>query len=229
MSEIGKPDPLRPKIRWWLAGVLTVSGIVVITLGYGFAHGLLVGAATDEGYASGVAVNIGTSLLLAAALVLFERALVFTAERAVERATVPIRAEAAAARAESQSVRQENVHLTERTAVLEARLLDLDEQLAARANAETQEQARSFASLTETVDRQTVLDVMDAASRINALDLHSGTGQSGRITVPAGLGLEAPRIAIEYATFDEDNRNMDHIPTLRLAVSRDGGRHHLVG
>lgn len=111
------------------------------------------GRGDDETYASSVAVNIGTTLLLAAALVLFERALVFTAQRAVQRATAPIRAEAAAARVESQFVRAENAQLTERTAVLESRLLDLDDQLRARADAATQEQARSFASLGETVGR----------------------------------------------------------------------------
>lgn len=214
----GHAEPVKPKVRWWLASLLTIAGIVVITLGYGFAHGFLVGGATDMSYASGVAVNVGTSLLLAAALVLFERALVINAERAAERATVPIRVEAAAARAESQSIRLENAALTERTAVLEARLLDLDDQLRARAAAETHEQARSFESLGETVDRQTVLEVMDAASRIRALDLHSWTGRSGRIVVPAGVGLDAPRIAIEYATFDEDDWNSSDTPVLRLGV-----------
>ncbi|SOE69907.1 hypothetical protein SAMN06296378_2089 [Salinibacterium xinjiangense] len=108
--------------------------------------------------------------------------------------------------------------MTERTAVLESRLLDLDEQLRARANAETQDRARSFAALTDTIDRRTILDVMDAASGINALDRHSWTGRSGRITVPAGEGFDAPRIAIEYAMFDEDNWNSEDVPLLRLSV-----------
>ncbi|SOE69911.1 hypothetical protein SAMN06296378_2090 [Salinibacterium xinjiangense] len=101
MSEIAGSAPSRPRIRWWLAGLLTVEGLAVIAAGYVFARGFIVTDAIDQNYASGVAVNIGTSLLLAAALVLFERALVTTAERAAERAAGPIRAEAAAARAES--------------------------------------------------------------------------------------------------------------------------------
>lgn len=227
MSNAGQPDPpttepptLEPqhRIRWWLAGLLTVAGVVVIALGHAFAHGFLVVDTKDESYASGVAVNIGTTLLLAAALVLFERALVFTAQRAVQKATAPIRAEAAAARAESRFVRAENAQLTERTAVLESRLLDLDGQLRARADAANQEQARSFASLDETVDRRTVINIMDAASRINALGLHFQTGRSGRVTVPAGTGLDAPRITVEYAIFDEDDWNRADVPTLALSV-----------
>lgn len=208
----------RPRVRWWLAGLLTVGGLIIIALGYLLSIGLPFPDEVAANYWSSVAINIGTTLLLAAALVLLERELVVTARREVQRATAPIRAEAAAARAESESVRAQNAQLGERTALLESRLIELDAQLRARADAVATEQARAFTILGEVVDRDTVIQIMEAAARINALGQHSRTGHSGSVTVPAGTGLEAPRITLEYALIDEEDWSMSDVPSLALWV-----------
>lgn len=219
VTEPKRPLPQsRPRVRWWLAGLLTVTGLLVIASGYFFSDRSLFADEVTASYWSSVAINIGTSLLLAAALVFFERALVVTAQREVQRATAPIRAEAAAARAESESARAESIQLSERTAVLESRLLELDDQLKARADAVARDQARAFAALGETVHRSTVIEIMEAASTIDALGSHFRTGRSGRITVPAGDTLDAPRITLEHAIIDEDDWSMADVPPLALWV-----------
>jgi hypothetical protein len=211
-QEIVAPNR-KPRIRWWLAGTLTITGVLLIGLGDSFAHGFIAKGEADKGYWSGVSVNIGTTLLLAAALVLFERALVYTTQRVVRRETEPLRIEAERNASETQ-------RLSDATVAFEARLSALDDQMAARAADLMREQTDAIDAISRNVTRENVLNLMRRVTAAGAIGQADYEG-SGRIIVVGGQTLAAPLISAEYYPAREEQQDEDRPERLVLAFGTD--------
>jgi hypothetical protein len=180
-------------VRWWLVIIFLLFGLVGIGLGSWIADERTWWIAEQAAYWSGVAVNVGSSLLLAAVLVWFERALLVRVEK--QNAKVVENATAAATTAAEHAV-------SRATDELIPRLEEIDSRLRAQQSKTRSDQDRVVKTLGLEATRDAVLNAMSAASRINALRQASFIG-SGVVVVPCGRDLNSPRVAARYRPANE--------------------------
>jgi hypothetical protein len=178
----------RIRVRWWLLGLFLLLGLGGIAIGSWISEGPLELNNEQAAYWSGAAVSVGSSLLLAAVLVWFERALLVRVES--QNAKVVERATAAASTAAEEAI-------SRATESLVPRIDEIDKRLNERQNETRSEQDRLVETLGTVASRTAVLEAMSAASSIGALHETQFT-DSGEVVIPCGDELNSPRVAVGY-------------------------------
>lgn len=180
------------RIRWgWIAGC-AISGTGGLVLAYYLdKHG--------AGFAANVAINVSTTVLLAGALFLLERAFVRATDAVVRTSArdvahaVAQEAVAGVAAATSASV-----------AALSERLVELEERVARRWSASVAEQDAAIAAIEADDSFEAVAGALGVAQAVRAI--------GPEVIVPASSRVEGPRVAFRYFPATE---NSDSILTLR--------------
>ena len=201
-----KQDEEHTAVRWWLVitfsglGTLVLVGAALVSYGHTRFKG------EDASFWSGLLVNIGTSLLLAAVLVWFERTIVRNVReqtrstvRKVEQAVTTVAATAATDAAEKTA------------AALQPRLADLDARLRARSESQASERTATAAKVGEVPSFEALRDALRVASSINAVADSSFSDEGGEVIVPAGEALDAPLVLITYVPEAEDRITLAHL------------------
>lgn len=179
----------RTAVRWWLAiGSIVVGGLFLVASGL-IAHDQTYLREGGASFWSGLFVNIGTTLLLAAGLIGLERVIVRKVREdrlaAVEQAA-EIAAESAAQRA---------------SAAFQVQLDDLDRRIWEQASSAESERAASAVRVGESGSFEAVRNGLRSASEINAIARPDSHNIGGIVTVPAGfedVGVSGPTIEVLY-------------------------------
>lgn len=169
--------------RWWFPGAITLFGLVLI----------LIGAWVSEPYWAGVLANAGTTVLLAAALVLLERQITKVVDKG--RSEAVIEATAAATQAAGGIVE-------DRLSSLSKRLDDLDGRVEGLTTKRSDEARHAAAEVAAIISYETVRSAMMQATDLGAI----ATGiykKSGQIIVAAGDGVDAARFQVSWRPFFE--------------------------
>lgn len=206
------PAEAAPPFRWGLGAAIFLAGIGVTLLGF-----LWFGRDDPAAYWEAAIVNLGTTILLAAALVWLERALVKSVRASAQRV-----AEDAADKAATKAADAATNKTVEE---LLPRLDALDERLRERRTAVADEVAARASKVSELGSFDAVHDALSAADQIGALapprtgeDSWSTTGVE--IIVPAGSELGAPRIVTTFVP-----QGAARTPTVQLSFAENGRRH----
>lgn len=212
------------KVRWWLVIVFSLLGLVVLVAAALVAYGHTSFRGDDASFWSGLLVNIGTSLLLAAVLVWFERAIVrkvqeqtrSTAQR-VEQAFTTAATTAATDAAEKTA------------AALQPQLADLDKRLRARSDSQASQRTATAAKVSEVPSFEALRDALRVASDINALGeptFFVTADDGGEVIVPAGEALDSPLVVVTYLTEFQDRITLAHLVdrTQRSSVTWQEGQ-----
>jgi hypothetical protein len=189
--SLGNGEPV-VRIRWWLVVLFVALGAGVIGAGAVIAYDLTPLKAGNASFWSGVLVNVGTSLLLAAALVWFERTIVARVGRQNLEAI-----DQAASRAATQVAEQTNETIERIRNDLSARVDDIDSRLANQRDRIRHEQEVAIAGLGEEISRKAMLDALRAAADINAIG-SPPRSRGGMLVVPSGSEENPPLIRVTY-------------------------------
>jgi hypothetical protein len=153
-------------------------------------------------------VNLGTSLLLAALLVWFEKKFM----RQVRGENEQIAQQAASKAAEEAAVRT--------AATLTPRLDELDKLVKATATAAREQQEATIDALGEQASRSNVLSALRAAAKIRAIGSF-GRSIDSSVVVPAGDEKDSPMIGIAFSE-ESDPDDRDQRPSsIRLRYDGD--------
>jgi len=149
-----------------------------------------------------VLINIGTTLMLAAALIVVDKWLVRVEQVAAHRAT--------------EIVDDRTRDLRSQTEALATRVAALQEALDGRLAEKDADRADRFATVGQDASFDTVTSALEAANDVGAL-------ATGSIVVPAGSGLGAPRVFMRWAPRAESDYrgSVDESESL-LLFSLDG-------
>lgn len=187
MSD-SQPDETR--VRWWLIALFAALGAGFIWAGAAVADGVVLALKERQAsYWSGVAVNLGSALLLAGAIVWFERVITRRVTRATTLVARQVATEAATVAADTA--------VREATARIQPKLDEIDRLLDQRAQAWMDEPAEAAATLGEEASREAMMKLMAEATEIRAIEVVRNETE-GRIVVPAGEGVNPPRIEVTY-------------------------------
>ncbi|CAH0281575.1 hypothetical protein SRABI128_03662 [Microbacterium sp. Bi128] len=181
------------RVRWWLVVLFVALGVSALLFGGWVAYGGSPWREEQAAFWSGLFVNVGTTLLLAAVLVWFERILLRQVrsenETAISTAATSAAQQAAETAAEATAAR------------LVPRLNQMDEEIRTRSSARAASRTRSAVRLAELPTYEAVDAAFNAATSINAIRSRAGStgGEgSGEVVVPAGVMLSAPRVRVLY-------------------------------
>ncbi|BBX30718.1 hypothetical protein [Mycolicibacterium alvei] len=149
-----------------------------------------------------VLINIGTTLMLAAALIVVDKWLVHVEQAAEHRAT--------------EIVDDRTRELRSQTEDLATRVAALQEALDGRLAEKDADRADRFANVAREASFDTVTSALEAANDVGAL-------ATGSVEVPSGTDLDAPRVFMCWAPRAEsdDRRSSDQSEPL-LFLSVDG-------
>lgn len=183
-NDDSSPEPVsKEKVNWGILLVFVLSGLAALFVGWLVAYEVTPLRDEHAAYWSGLLVNVGTTLLLAAALVYFER-------------VVLRRVQTQNARAVKEAADQAADAATER---IVPRVEELERSIQAGASALKSKRTESA----ERVARQPTFDsietALERAAEINAVRLRTFQGSSERIAsiiVPAGAAPGAPRLGV---------------------------------
>ena len=213
------PDPDLPgsqyRIKWWLIVLIVALGVACITFGWFVSDEMLLiwqgGAAS---YWSGVFVNVGSSLVLAAVLVWFERAIIQTVKKNTDSAVEDV-ATRVAKEAASEAARE----TTER---LMPKIEEVDRLLAERQRQNLTEQSEAVATLGENASRDATFRLMDEATNLRAIHIPSNW-EVGELVVAAGIGADSPPIWVRYSPGSQDASGSDEswLSLAAVAARRD--------
>jgi hypothetical protein len=194
------PEPgVSITVRWWLVLLFVVLGAGAIWLGAIVADSALPWPLAGEraAYWSGVAVNIGSALVLAAILVWFERLIL----RKVATTTIAVVKDVA------HQAAAEAVH--DAAARLQPKIDELDRLIAERNSGVAEEQRTAATALSQEPSRETTFHLLREATDIRAIPITGPYGWTGTITVPAGNTKDAPRIRVDYTPEKEVLNQID--------------------
>lgn len=202
-----------PQIRKGLALASVTIGLAILALAWHFGVdqnplglGLnRVGLSVDAAHAtflSGLLVNIGTTVLLAVILVVFERSIlrrVQTANKESEH------------RAEQAAERKVEAVVTERVEPLEMRLTDLDSLFRNHGEAKARERRHAAATILDNPDFASFAEKLSTVALSGALTKPTVDALDDAVLfiVPAGDDLSAPRVRISYS--GNDGRRADDV------------------
>jgi hypothetical protein len=182
--------PGREKINWGVVVSFLLAGVGSLAIGFEISYGWTVFRNEHAAYWSGLCVNVGTTLILAAVLVWFEKVLLKKV-RDENGAAVAQAAQAAATNAAEVTLER-----------LAPRLDEIEDELRLRAASRAAERVASAKEVAETPTFDGVEDAFLDAASINAIHrrAYPGTDDEVRsIVVPAGDALSSPRIQVEFA------------------------------
>ncbi|WP_157421769.1 hypothetical protein [Agromyces sp. Leaf222] len=184
----------QPKVavRWWLVALFLLLGAVCVHLGKMIAYAETALRSDAASFWSGVCVNVGTSLLLAALLVWFERVIVRQV-RTENALAVSTAAEKAAEDAANRV-----------TEAITPRLDELDEKFNASAGSAASGRLAAAERVATLPTFESTREGLVAARDINAIAGGDGQAGSARITVPAGASPSSPRIQITFHPATDD-------------------------
>lgn len=186
-----KKEERRPGVRWWLVVVFILTGLLCILMAAAFSYGWTELDAEDTSFWSGLFVNVGTSLLLAALLVWFERVIV----RDVQKQTQSTVEQAVSSAANTAAQRTADA--------LIPRIEDIDARLKERAETQVNARTAATARLAAMPTFEAVRLALAKASEINAIQRWSDDDlEGGTVIVPAGGALDSPRIRVVYSAPD---------------------------
>lgn len=205
-SDLDDSRPDVPPIRRGLAVLSVVVGIVILVIAWHFSAdenplGLVLnpfGVTVDVANAtflSGLLVNIGTTVLLAVILIVFERSIlrrVRTANKESEQ------------RAKRVAERKVEEAVTKRIVPLETRLTDLDSLFRSHGDAKARERRDAAARILDNPDFDSFSEKLSAIAASGAVTKPWGNvpDDAALFIVPAGDDLSAPRVTITYSGDD---------------------------
>lgn len=197
-------DPPR-RIRPGVAISITVVGVLLAVAAcffppiFGSEYGAI------QSLVATVLINIGTTLMLAAALIVVDKWLVQVEKVAEHRA--------------AEIIDDRTRELRSQTAELATQVASLQEALDGRLAEKDADRADRFQTVGQHASFDTITSALEAANDVGAL-------ATGSITVPAGPGFDAPRVFIRWAPRAEsDSRGSDHDNAPLLFLSIDGADH----
>lgn len=175
MSDASDESEARERPHWGLIVPLVLAGLALLVFGWFWAEGDF-----PWSYLSGVAVNVGTAVLLASLLVWFERNFM----KRVRNSQVGTVKEVA-----KQAVE---------TAVAEftSTFTELNERVNALAEGRVAETAATVNAITSNLTFEAVREALRAAAEIKAIRPLSD--DEGVIIVPAGTSAESPLVRVEW-------------------------------
>lgn len=205
-SDLDDNRPDAPPIRRGLAVLSVVVGVAILVIAWHFSaddnplglvfnpFGVTVDVANAT-FLSGLLVNIGTTVLLAVILIVFERSIlrrVRTANKESEQ------------RAKRVAERKVEEAVTERIVPLETRLTDLDSLFRSHGDARARERREAAASILDNLDFESFSEKLSAVAACGAVTKPAGNvpDDAALFIVPAGDGLSAPRVEISYSGDD---------------------------
>lgn len=174
------------KVRWPLVILAVVVGLLVLAGGWFIAYGGTAFQGEHAAFWSGLFVNVGTTVLLATALVWFERTIV----RRVKRQTAITVAGAVNQAATDAATRA--------TAAVSTRLDDLEKSFQERAGSGATSRLATAELVSEVPTFEAIYDALSTARRIQAIGqprFERPRPSGGEVVVPAGDTLDAPSIA----------------------------------
>ena len=174
-------SPPEPPFHWGLGLVIVGVGVAVTVGGF-----LLLGRDDAEAYWESAIVNLGTTILLAAALVWLERALV----RSVRRNTQQV-AQQAATQAADAAAKQTADRLL-------PSIEELDRRIFERTRAAASERAASAVRVGEEATYEAMSAALAGAEDIHAIARSDMWSRGGMVTVPASEDLAGPRIQVTF-------------------------------
>jgi vacuolar-type H+-ATPase subunit H len=195
-----------------LVVVSVVVGIGVILLGDYFNFGSFrfdFDAETGP-YWSGVAVNGGTTVVLAGVLIWFERQLTVRVQQARAEATRQI----------GEARNDFKTALDKVTEHLNVRMDELDERTSERAASAMKEEVESIDRLGADASRDSVLSAMRTAGDLNAI-VHDGKSPSVSVIVPGSTGPDGIPLIVAY-TPERDGDWGTEVATLRVGRGWSG-------
>lgn len=176
-------DPPR-RIRPGVAITITVVGLLLAVVACFFPAIFGTGYNNFHSLLATVLINTGTTLMLAAALIVIDKWLVHVEQAAVHRAT--------------EIVDDRTRELRSQTEDLTTRVTALQEALHGRLAEKDADRADRFATVAQDASFDTVTSALEAANDVGAL-------ATGSIVVPAGSGLDAPRVVMRWAPRSESD------------------------
>lgn len=183
-NDASNPEsPSEQKVNWGILLIFTVLGLVALFGGWLVAYEVTALRDEHAAYWSGLLVNVGTTLLLTAALVWFERVVL----RRVRTENVRAVKEAADQAADAAAER------------IVPRVEELERSIEASASALKSNRAESAEQVASQPTFESVETALERAAEINAVRMRTFPGSSERIAsiiVPAGAAPEAPRLGV---------------------------------
>lgn len=203
-----KDDPL-PRIRPGIAVTITVVGLLLAIVACFFPAMFGTEYGNFHSLVATVLINIGTTLMLAAILILVDKWLVRVEQVAEHRAT--------------EMVDNQTRELRSQTADLATRVEALQDALDGRLAQKEAERTDKFAAVAQDVSFDTVTAALESANDVGAL-------ATGSIVVPAGSGFDAPRVYISWAPRPESDFHEagEESESLFLLVVDGGGQTSVV-
>lgn len=179
MSDSSKKQQPEHRVRWGLISLVTVIGLAVTATPFVLSWRGARGFGNWRALSSGTLTNVGTSLLLVAAIWFLERR--FTA-----RITVAVQETTRAA------VAEETTELVASQRDLSLRLDDLQSRLDDRVAQTSQQQDEVIRRLADGISYESVRDALAQADALGALWFHE-------VTIPAGDGEpQMPRFVFRW-------------------------------
>lgn len=185
------------RVRWWLVALFVGAGLLCIFIAY-----LLTSPSfntnTSAAFWSSVLVNVGSTLLLAALLVWFERRLVARVEQSNARV-----AETAGRVAEA-SAREAVAAVEKRLDALE----ELDRAFSSESGQIQREQEEQLARVASDVTFDSIEGAMIQTQSLGGIRSSQGWETSCSITIAAGDGPTPPRVLVTYRpeTINDERR-----------------------
>jgi len=212
------------QLRGGLAWLSVAVGVGILALAWHFGVtenplGLvlnLVGVAVNSAHAtfiSGLLVNIGTTVLLAVVLIIFERTIL----RRVQSAT-----SASEQRAELVAERKVEAIVAERVEPLEMRLTDLDSRFRNHADTRAGERREAASTILDDLDFEPFAARLSTIAMTGAITKPADDApeDAALFIVPAGDELSAPRVKISY-TGNDGRRSSDIMIAVMHAAQGD--------
>jgi hypothetical protein len=184
-------------VRWWLAVLFVGLGALLLAAAGSVSYGLTWMRDEEAAFWSGLLVNVGTTLLLGAALVWFERVIV-TRVREQNRQAIGEAADVAA----TEAAERASERFRSLTSDLTARVEDIDRRLSATREIVRQEQEEALTGIGGEISRSAMIVALRAATAIRAID-RPGQSEGSSLIVPAGEDFDAPLIRVVYAAPDD--------------------------
>lgn len=185
-----------------MAITITVVGLLLAVAACFFPAIFGAGYENFHSLLATVLINIGTTLMLAAALIVVDKWLVHVEQAAEHRAT--------------EIVDDRTRELRRQTEDLATHVAALQEALDGRLAEKDADRADRFATVAEDASFDTVTSALEAANDVGAL-------ATGSIVIPAGSGLDAPRVFMRWAPRAESGyRGSGNESASLLFLSVDG-------
>lgn len=191
-----------------LAIGFVATGALAVWLGWRVANGLFGLSIVDTAYWSGAAVNVGTTLLLAIALVLFEQRIVNRVDTKVDDTKRQVNSQT---ERQVGAVREQVAVLTQRAEAIEENLSGINDQFAQAKAARDADQIAKLERLLTDPTHESFRDAMSMAAGAGVVGPFGRSEAS--FVAPAGAPLTAPRLRVTYSPerMTEDGHSAEHL------------------